>query len=184
MPMPVSRTVSFVSWSPWLRLFDRPVVLREADGERLIRLWNRLNRGPNAEQVQLTFSRLSMMAEHLNNEDKLIYYWIGLESLFTPDSRQELALRASLRIAAFLGQTPDERREIYGHMRHSYNWRSAIMHGDNRRKAQIARLEKKGTLSEITTKTRTYLIKAVLQIIESDRLFRPDRLELDLLGSG
>jgi hypothetical protein len=171
-----------VSWPISLRLHSQTAVLGKSDAAHIIRLWGRLQKSPNVEKISLALHRWSATAERLNDEDKLIDYWIALESLFTPDSSQELVFRASLRIAAFLGQAPDERREIYDHMRHSYAWRSAIVHGDYRKKRKVTELNKKGTLSEVSIRTRSYLSKAILRVLESDEIFDPDNIESDLLA--
>ena len=80
-------------------------------------------------------------------DDKLVDLWIALESLFAPDIDSEIKFRGALRIARFLCRDNKMRQEIYDDMRHSYDWRSAIVHGsgDRRRKD----LTKKGDLEEV-----------------------------------
>ena len=105
-----------------------------------------------------------------------------MESLFTPDSNQEISYRAAIRIAAFLGETPEERPKIYDDIRHSYSWRSAIIHGNLLNSRKLKEMNKKGTLHDTTIiKTRSYLRKAILKLLESKEKFEPASIEKELL---
>jgi hypothetical protein len=170
------------SWGPSLRLQGLTATIDDSRGTRLINLWQHLQGCPNVEKVALAFKRWSETAERLVNEDKLIDYWVALESLFASDSNQEVKFRASLRIAAFLGKTPDKRKEIYTDMRNSYDWRSAIVHGDFRKPNKIKELNKKCPLHQITEKTRSYLRESILRFLESNEVLDPTGIELQLLG--
>ncbi len=169
-----------LSWAgPSLLLYDRKVTIDQPTTERLTDLWHRLENdaAQNIRRTALALNRLSSTAERTFDDDMLIDYWIGLESLFLPDSNQELSLRAALRIAAFLGKTPNERQKIFTDVSHSYDWRSTIVHGSTMSKKKM----KKGTLRETAMRTRGYLRDAILQIIESDTEFKPDDIEVGLL---
>jgi hypothetical protein len=109
------------SWGASLRFASFATTLDEAASKRLVDLWHRCYKSRNAPHIELALKRWSSTAERLSDDDKLIDYWIALESLFTPDSTQEMTFRASLRIAAYLGQTPSERHKIYDDMRHSFS---------------------------------------------------------------
>ncbi len=74
--------------------------------------------------------RLNQAYERVNPEDRLLDHWIALEALFLPSDRDELSFRASMRIAAFLGRSTEERRELFKQMRESYDVRSKVVHGD------------------------------------------------------
>lgn len=157
------------------------ITLDSATSERLIKLWEGIQTSSVSGDVALPFSRWYGAADRLSDEDKLIDYWVGLESLFSPDSTQEVRFRVSLRIAAYLGETPDEWETIYDEMRHSYDWRSKVVHGGglgDRRK-----LEKQGSLSAATAKTREYLRAAILKLLESDQSLsiKPGESEIKML---
>jgi hypothetical protein len=155
------------------------------ESRQALNLWGLLKDGPNAGYLDLGFRRWSGAADRFTvpsrsaYEDMLVDYWIGLESLFSPDSNQEVKFRASLRIAAFLGETPEERQELYDEMRLSYDWRSAIVHGD---KKQMKNLGKKKELYKVAAKTRSNLRAAILKIAESNQPFNPKDTETRLLG--
>ena len=169
------------SWGPSLRLQGSTATIDDSTGTRLINLWQLLQSCPNSEKVALAFKRWSDTAERLTDEDKLIDYWVALESLFASDSNQEVKFRASLRIAAFLGSTPDKRKEIYTDMRNSYDWRSAIVHGEFRKPNKIKELNKKCPLHQVTEKTRSYLRESILRFLESNEELDPTGIELQLL---
>lgn len=138
----------------------------------LTTVWSRLHSSNVVKDVDLPFRRWFGAADRLNDSDKLIDYWIAFESLFSPDSSQEVKFRVSLRIAAYLGETPDERETIYQEMRHSYDWRSAVVHGTNPNNQK--KLNKHGTLQITSGKTRAYLRRALLRILKSDEPLKID----------
>jgi len=62
------------------------------------------------------------------NGDRLIDYWIALESLMAPDTSMELVYRLSLRTTCFIAKAR-ERKRIFEKVKKSYNARSAFVHG-------------------------------------------------------
>jgi hypothetical protein len=139
-------------------------VIDPNSSERIIELWNALQGGVSAKNFDLAFRRWSGATDRLDEVDRLIDYWIGLEALFMPDMEGELSFRVSLRVAAFLGSTPDQWEKIYKEIRHSYKWRSSVVHGSSVNKKRD--LDKEGTLREITIKTKEYLRSALLRLID------------------
>ncbi len=164
---------------PYWRIFGPTIVITEEQSAQLIKLYHRITDSPNAERISLARTRWSITAERSTPEDKLIDCWIGLESLFTPDSSQELKFRASLRIAAFLSPAGDERHKMYSDIKVSYDWRSALIHGDSSR---IDKLSKKLSLSEATSIVRGALRNAILKILDMDDIFKPYNIEKRLLN--
>jgi hypothetical protein len=169
------------SWNPSLRLHGEIATIDDTNAKDFVNLWKALETSPNSKYIDLALKRWAATVERLSDEDKLIDYWVALESLFTTDSSQEVTYRASLRIAAFLGKSIEERQQIYNDIRHSYNWRSAIVHGDTKEPRKIKNLNKKGSLPDITSRTRSYLRNAILKLIASDVAFEPAQLEMELL---
>lgn len=151
-----------------------------AVAERLIKLWGILNKGIAVQNFDLAFRRWSQATDRLNDVDKLIDYWIGLEALFMPEANAELSFRASLRVAAFLGHSPDQWEKIYRDIRHSYNWRSAVVHGSSSSKAK---LNKEEPLPAVTMKTGGYLRSALLRLLESNEPVKvqPGESEIEFL---
>ena len=82
----------------------------------LMTTWRNLEHSSVASDADLPFRRWFSAADRISDDDRLIDYWIGPESLFSPDSSQEVKFRASLRIAAYLGNTAAEREQIYQDM--------------------------------------------------------------------
>lgn len=157
------------------------LAINERVASELVTVWNKLHASNVADDVDLPFRRWFGAADRLNDSDKLIDYWIGFESLFSPDSAQEVKFRVSLRIAAYLGETPDERESLYQDIRHSYDWRSAVVHGT--KPGAQAKLDKRGTLPVMTGKTRASLRRALLKLLKADQPLKisPKESELTLL---
>jgi hypothetical protein len=149
-----------------------PFVIDGGAGERLRRLWHQLHAGPNAKRASLAFRRFASAADRATEEDRLIDYWVGLESLFTFETRQEVILRASLRIGAMLGATPDARVQRRKEMRDSYDVRSRVVHGGD---------VKKDELTTASQHARSALREALLRVLESDCLFSPDKIDEAML---
>ena len=153
-------------------------LLDENDANHLKKLWKNVAEGANREKVRLALKRFGDTAERMSAEDKLIDYWIALESLFAPESSSEIRYRAALRIASYLGEG-EERSKIYRDVGLSYDFRSAVVHAN---RGRLANLEKKATLAGIMGRTRGYLRRALLKILESDEVFDPQKIEHELLG--
>lgn len=61
---------------------------------------------------------------------KIIFYCSALECLFTVDST-ELTHKIAERVAAMMGTTKDEKKEIYQLVKKAYGYRSTIIHGSS-----------------------------------------------------
>ena len=107
-------------------------LLDENDANHLKKLWKNVAEGANREKVRLALKRFGDTAERMSAEDKLIDYWIALESLFAPESSSEIRYRAALRIASYLGEG-EERSKIYRDVGLSYDFRSAVVHANRGR---------------------------------------------------
>lgn len=165
---------------PW-GLDVQRFTIDDAIKSALVTTWKTLEHSSVSTDADLPFRRWFSAADRLSDDDRLIDYWIGLESLFSPDSSQEVKFRASLRIAAYLGGNPTGREQIYQDMRHSYDWRSAVVHGTS--PSIQKKLAKRGTLQIVTAKTRTYLRMALLKLLQSSEPLKigPPESELELL---
>ncbi len=141
----------------------------------LVELYRKLGSSLNLTSLKLALARWDSAADRLTEEDRLIDYWVALESLFVPETTQELSYRTALRIAAFIGTNGAERMQIYEQMKESYRLRSEIVHGSIRK-----RKEKIGSV-ELIDLSRSYLRQALLKILESSHSFDPSKLEVQLL---
>jgi hypothetical protein len=153
-------------------------MLNEDQIRLLISLWNSDGSNVNANLIDLALDRLTDAFDRKRDEDKLIDYWVGLESLFAPDANQELKFRAALRIAAFIGKTAEERLSIFEEARASYDWRSATVHGGGKPSKRVV---KDFPLNKITSKTGQLLRTAILQIYQSSGEFDITQIEKRLL---
>lgn len=145
----------------------------------IVGTWQRIQSLQPGSATRLALRRWDMTTERLNEDDKLIDYWIALESLFTPDSKQEVKYRASFRTAAYIGDTPQEREEIYTNLKNSYDLRSKIVHGIIPKTKHKSDAE--AVKSKLIGKTRSFLRRALLKILNSDQRFEPHLIESKLL---
>lgn len=87
---------------------SRPVTQRPISGPSALvdsagvaevqRILTSLETGPNAAPLAFAAARWnSALTERQRDTDKLVDYWIALESVFCPDAQQEVKFRAALR---------------------------------------------------------------------------------------
>lgn len=92
---------------------------------------------------KIASSRLGFGLERRLDEDRLMDFMVGLESIYLPDGHDELTFRLSLRVAYLLSEKPTERKELFKFMKKIYNLRSKIVHGKkyNLSKDEINKVE-------------------------------------------
>lgn len=99
------------------------------------RFWDDLQKcSAKAQFVEAAMRRFGYAGERHRPEDQLVDLLIAAESLFLTDAggatdRGELRYRLSIRSAFFIEESGYSRHELFDHMRHAYNVRSAIVHG-------------------------------------------------------
>lgn len=147
-----------VDGSPgWLRhpvlrpFFTTPPTyqLSQEDDQRLFKLLEELRARRSRNTYELAVRRFETTYEKLDQEDRLIDYWIALEALFG-DGRSEIRYRISLRIANLLA-VGAERVEVFELAKKSYDARSKIVHG----------ARPKGALDELVRETEELLRTAL-----------------------
>ena len=118
-----------------------------------------------ARRFELALRRLNMSVERAGAEDRLIDYWIALETLFVSDARGEIRYRARTRISKYIGSSLAERRQIADSLGTSYTRRSEVVHGD-RAKPDLGELT--DTTGEILRQSlKTILVDGVAPDVEA-----------------
>jgi hypothetical protein len=81
--------------------------------------------------LQTAIARFNDSYVRTTTEDRLIDYWIALESMFFPKEQQvrELQFAVALAVSHYIGRTPTQRDTIYDTILLSYRWRSYLVHG-------------------------------------------------------
>jgi hypothetical protein len=161
-------------------MFDEPAQLDEALAARAALIWRQACQGPNAKHVDLALRRWARAVMRPESEDQLIDYWVGLESIFGAGSTSEAKYRVCLRAAAFVGSSDDERVYIYKDLRDSYDWRSRVAHGGNKGSAKDF-VKHHGELAIAVTNARSCLRRALLRLLEAEKLLDSLGIEAQLL---
>ncbi len=117
-------------------LYGPIYTLSEDEVPMFFEFWKSPRKGgmENNPNIMLAFNRLNFGYERLRPEDRLLDFTIGLEALFLLGLRNELGYRLSLRAAALLGDTPENRERIFNELKEAYDQRSIIAHGENPKK--------------------------------------------------
>ena len=86
---------------------------------------------PERARMQRILSRLSQAKRRTQIEDKILDLGIALEMMLLDDNRsnEQLSLSFRLRRSWLLGNSPDERKEVYRQLKRLYRYRSQVAHG-------------------------------------------------------
>jgi hypothetical protein len=145
--------------------------LCEGDADVLVRILSQLSSLEGNARFSLALRRFMGAYDERSSDDKLIDYWIALESLLLPGGDQgELQFRAALR-AAWLTAEPADRERVFRQARDSYKARSTLVHG-----------EKEPDTSPILGETEELLRRTLRRFLELGRC--PSWQELDALVLG
>lgn len=103
--------------------------LTSTETEELKKVFTKLRKNDDS-RFRIASSRLSYGLERRLNEDKLLDYMIGLESLYLPGKTDELSFRLSLRASFITNDAMSKRKEVFRFIRRMYDSRSNIVHGN------------------------------------------------------
>jgi hypothetical protein len=135
-------------------------------------VWRKLVRIHALPEVALetAFTRFNDSYSRIKAEDKILDLWIAFESMFFPpqvDSGQMQAAIA-LAVAHYLGDTEAARSMIYADLRHSYAWRSYVIHGKRKNPPEqrgVPKIQQK-SLDAVASETQSYLRRALRRRVE------------------
>ena len=107
-----------------------------------------------------------MGSEEKDLENKMIDFFVAFEALYLVE-KLELSYRLALRTATLLGESSQEKKEIFSFMRDAYNLRSQIVHGDP------PKIRKKMVnLKDYLPKLESYLRRSIVKYLEMLRDFK------------
>ena len=150
------------------RLFGELYTFSETDSPKVTELLAALELLEKDGRFALALRRFMGSFEKPFDGDRLIDYWIALESLLMPETGGELSYRVSLRGASFITEA-SERKQVFEELRASYDTRSKFVHGDP-----------KGVVGQhIVSHTEEYLRRVLLRCLDSGDV--PSREFLDSL---
>lgn len=151
-------------------------MLEDVEVEDLQKLYVGLSAQKASSHYNLAVTRFNLGYDRAHDEDRLIDYWVALESMFASDSNQELQFRLCLRISRYVGKTREERESLFKLMKESYGFRSKIVHGSEI-KSNI-----KDQISISTLKTEQVLRTALQQYLDPQRPFDVRTLDAEFLA--
>jgi len=165
----------------WLNRLTYSTLLDLPELNNVKAIYHLLQTSLNVALLNLPIRRFVSASDRISDEDRLIDYWIALESLFG-ESGAEISFSISLRIAGFLRETVESRQQVYDEMRHSYSWRSALVHGNTWDQKVGRKLSKKSDLASTTAITRTYLHESIEKLLRMNQGFALNLLDVDLFS--
>jgi hypothetical protein len=154
------------------------VTFSAQDINEVLRVKSALLSHKDDKPIRLALRRWDSVSDRNSPDDEIIDYWIGLESLFAPDMTQEVTYRVSLRIAAYVGNEPEKRNQLFRDMKSSYGLRSTIVHGAKHSNKHSSEKEQ----SRLTDVTRDCLRVALIKILEAPRKFDANDIDTCFLN--
>jgi hypothetical protein len=125
---PNSGTYSITSPTPWFLQTGQYRITQEI-ADALPRLWSQIMNTPDST-LETPIVRLNDSNLRTKREDKLLDYWIALESLYLPDENvRAMDLGVALAASYYLGQNANDRDRILNDLRASYALRNFLIHG-------------------------------------------------------
>jgi len=173
-------TTSFGALPNWHVLPSQSVVVRDHTFvSRLYRQRLDSEQWPETESngLNLALRRFNATYDRSNDEDRLIDAWIAFEALFLSDTNQELTYRAQMRIARFVGCSPEEREALIHQLKRSYDLRSKVVHGSSAKERR--KLE---PISERVAETLAILRQAIAKWLDPSTTRTPKALDQALMG--
>lgn len=79
--------------------------------------------------IRLAIELYSSSFYQLDEAQRLLHLTFALEALFSPSDNQELSFRIRQYASQFVGETADERQQIYNTVKRAYGDRSKLVHG-------------------------------------------------------
>jgi hypothetical protein len=106
-------------------------ILTDADVTQLTDLYPKARSAIADQTLVLPITRFQDSHRSSSPEDKLIDYWISIESFFSQEipKPQNIQGQAAEAIAKYISQSHYERTNIIKEVKESYNWRNYFMHG-------------------------------------------------------
>lgn len=110
------------------------------------------------KRYDIAVSRFSSSCDRSRAEDRLIDQMISFEALFLSNIQDELKFRLATRVASLIGNSSDQKKELFNLMRKAYDLRSDIVHGE---KCDFEKLQK------IVSQTENVLRIAINRILDN-----------------
>jgi len=137
-------------------------VLTQEDADILPKLWSATKKAYTSPELSTAIARFEDSYLRTKPEDKLIDYWIALESLFFSLINKEyvgsMGETVASTISFYLGKTQSERRRIYEFIISSHIARGYFVHGHRGKSVK--------NLELVVDKTEKYLRMALRKRIE------------------
>lgn len=126
----------------------------------------------NRHKVKVPVRRLNFGNNRHDRNDSFIDYMVGLESLLTSQTRSgEITYKLSMRLASIIGNTTDERGEIYRSTKRLYGKRSDVLHG------------KDANAAEDSNTLRGYLCRVILTVLDLHEPFSEEWADNRILST-
>lgn len=137
------------------------------------------------KSLQLGAARLSASMLREIEDDKILDLLIGLEACLGDDGRSEMTHKLALRTAAVLahadGRNPEE---TFKHVKHLYDYRSAVAHGDEERAAKRREIETSEGMAFSSEVATTYLRIVIRALSRSNALRTGREIDFSLILAG
>lgn len=135
-----------------------------------VSLYEVMEKSDVVKKLRIPIYRWIASQTQKNYADKIIDLSIAFEAvyLFGVTSRSELSFRLALRVARYLGENKEERKELFEEVKLLYNCRSKVVHGSMLN--YMVDLDKRSIgLQELTERAQSLCKKSILKILKEGK---------------
>lgn len=143
--------VSFYHWFEYEDLYIQFIKLSEKNKKHLL----------------IPLERLNIARQRDNYIDKAIDQGIALEALFLNDANNSNSFMLSLRAAHFLGESIEEKKELFNTFKSIYSCRSAAVHTGSLDEVEKRIKKQKLNINQLLNLSDELCIKAIKKIIKN-----------------
>ena len=129
------------------------------------------------KKLQIPIDRWQKSKRDRDPIDKIIDLGIAFESLYLPDTRDELTFKLGVRAAWYLGKNKENRKKLLAEFKEIYKCRSAGVH-DGKLKDSVTIEGKSVPTSEFTTRAQDLCRESIIKIMNNGKF--PDWNDLIL----
>lgn len=128
-------------------------------------------------KLQIAIDRWIKSKANKDPVDQMIDLGIAFESLYLPETKDELSFKLGVRAAWYLGKNKDDREKLLTEFKVLYRCRSAVVHG-GRLKENVTIGEEYIPMSRFITRTQDLCRDSIMKILEDGKFPDWDNLIL------
>ncbi len=152
----------------WAEKNPENYALDKKEVQQFVSFYKNINKKTSFDKYDLAIEYFNKSyTEPYTPRDSFLDLMITLENLFLKGTNQELSYKISMRMAYVLGKDKDDRKNIFGFIKNSYNLRSKIVHGEESNKLD----------NQIFLELRKFTKESIIYFLENEDNWNGKKLD-------